>query len=92
MSELNNLVSIINSLISKQDGSKLSQILSLPLISPNNEQIALVARFNGINITSYCKSNVRDHDMAMIVANYLLTLESIIKLEFKEAFEKFMVR
>ena len=92
MSELNNLVSIINSLISKQDGSKLSQILSLPLIFPNNEQIALVSRFNGINITSYCKSNVRDHDMAMIVANYLLTLESIIKLEFKEAFEKFMVR
>ena len=93
MSELHSFLNKINLIVSRQDGMQLSHALSLPLQSTMSEDLkALASRTISLDIFSYCASNIRDTGIAPAVAGFLSTLSSFYRGEFKDAFEKQMVR
>lgn len=92
MSDLHTFLSNVNALAKKRDAKSLSRLLCLPLKSAISDSVKVLAmRCAELDVFAYCSSNIKDGDLAPVVANHLAALSSLIRGEYKDAFNKQMV-
>lgn len=94
MSELNSYLQAANALAGKRDGRGLSRLLCLPLKSAvvSEDIKTLASRSAQLNVFSHCSSNIRDGDLAPVVANHLAALAAYVRGEYKTAFDDQLVK
>lgn len=82
MTDLISYLNNVNIAIVNKNGKMLSQLLNQPFQA--SDAARFTERIQKLNITSYCESNLRDNNLAGVVAHRLLALTRYNENNFEE--------